>query len=108
MKHLRGLACAGVICLLSMPVWAKTQAPDQQTAVCTFQDGGQLSVRYEAAPVHGDQLPEGHIWSPGESPMYLFTSTSLKLGETEIPIGAYSLYLFPEKQKLTLVVNKDV
>jgi hypothetical protein len=109
MTNFREFACAGVICLLTTAGWAAdTQAANQQTAVCTFQDGGQVTVRYEAAPVHGDQLPQGHAWNPGESPTYLFTSTALKAGETEIPVGAYSLYIIPEKHQWTLVVNKDV
>jgi len=113
MTYLWGAFCALLLGALAMEGWAQTpaanqQTADQQTTVCQFTDGGQVSVRYEAAPVHGDQLPAGHMWSPGEQPMYLFTSTTLKAGETEIPTGAYGLYVLPEKQHWTLVVSKDV
>lgn len=107
MTHLRGIACAAVLCLLAMTAWAQTPAASQQTTVCQFTDGGQVSLRYEEAPARGNDLP-GHVWSPGELPMYLFTSTALKVGDTMIPAGAYSVYVTSEKQRWTLVVNKDV
>lgn len=107
MKHLRGIACAAVSGLLTLTAWAQTPAATQQTTACQFSDGGQLSLRYEEAPARGNDLP-GHVWSPGDSPMYLFTSTALKVGDTMVPAGAYSLYITSEKQHWTLVVNKDV
>jgi hypothetical protein len=40
--------------------------------------------------------------------MYLFTSTTLEAGDVKIPIGAYSLFVIPEKNHWMLIVNKDV
>ena len=40
--------------------------------------------------------------------MILFTQTRLTLGNSEIPEGAYSLYVIPEKETWTLVVNRNV
>jgi len=107
MKHL-GSTCAGLAAILAFSASAQTPAANQETTTCQFADGNQVSVRYELAPPHGDRLPEGHPWSPADSPMYLFTSTTLKAGEAQIPIGAYSLYVIPEKQHWILAVNKDV
>jgi hypothetical protein len=97
-----------LLAILATAASAQTPAANQQTSECTFADGGQLSVRYEPAPAHGDRPPEGRVWSAGESPMYLFTTTTLKAGDTQIPVGAYSLYVVPLKNHWTLVVNKDV
>ena len=107
MTHLQGIARAAVLGLLAIAAWAQTPAASQQTTVCQFADGGQLSLRYEEVPARGNDLPV-HVWSPGDSPMYLFTSTALKAGDTVIPAGAYSLYVTSEKQHWTLIVNKDV
>ena len=106
--HLRTTACVGLLGVLATAVWAQSPAENQQTSACTFADGGQVSVRYEPTPVHGDRPAEGRVWSAGESPMYLFTTTVLKAGDTQIPVGAYSLYVIPLKSQWTLVVNKDV
>jgi Protein of unknown function (DUF2911) len=108
MTYLRATVVTVALYMLSVISSAQTPATNQQSTVCQFADGGQLSVRYDPAPVHGDQLPGGHVWSPGEQPMYLFTTKAIKAGATEIPAGAYSLYILPEKQHWTLVVNKDV
>jgi hypothetical protein len=40
--------------------------------------------------------------------MFLFAQTALALGSSVIPEGAYRLYVIPEKQTWTLVVNKKV
>ena len=107
MTTLQGIACAVAFSFLAMASWAQTPAASQQTTVCQFTDGGQLSLRYEEASARGNDLP-ARVWSPGEAPMYLFTTTALKAGDTVIPPGAYSLYVATEKQHWALVVNKDV
>jgi hypothetical protein len=40
--------------------------------------------------------------------MFLFTSVALKLGNDEIPVGAYGMYVVPNKDHWTLVLNKNV
>ena len=38
----------------------------------------------------------------------LFTQADLTIGNTQIPVGAYSLFMLPGKDRWTLVVNKNV
>ena len=40
--------------------------------------------------------------------MWLFTQAELSLDTSEIPIGAYSIYIIPEKEDWILIVNKNV
>jgi hypothetical protein len=40
--------------------------------------------------------------------MTLFTEAALSFGGSTIPIGAYTVYPIPAKDKWTLVVNKNV
>jgi hypothetical protein len=40
--------------------------------------------------------------------IFLFTETPLIVGTSEIPTGAFSMYLIPDKKKWTLVINKNV
>jgi Protein of unknown function (DUF2911) len=75
-------------------------------ATCTFDDGSQMYVRYH--PDSEKNLPSGRVWAPGGQPMLLFTDTTLELGNSEIPVGAYSMYVIPEKREWTLIVNRDV
>ena len=82
--------------------------PQLAQASCTFDDGKQISVRYNPAPESGKSLPLGKVWAPGGSPMFLFTSATLLVGNSEIPVGAYSVYAIPEKRDWTLIINRDV
>lgn len=84
------------------------QAPADATVFCTFQDGKQISVQYDRASVKEANFSSGKLWSPGDKPMVLFTQTDLTVGNTVVPVGAYSVYLIPGKEKWTLVINKSV
>lgn len=77
------------------------------TASCSFQDGKQITVRYNNE-TSGRDLPSGKLWTPKGQPMLLFTGTPLIAGNTDIPMGAYSMYIVREKDAWTLVVNKNV
>jgi hypothetical protein len=105
---LRIMICIGCVVVLGLAVWAQGPVSDQQEAACTFEDGGQISVRYAPAAAHGEHPPAGKAWSPGEGPVLLFTSTPLSAGGARIPTGAYSLYVIANKNEWTLLVNKDV
>ena len=85
------------------------QAPGMSTATCSFDDGRQVSVRYESEK-NGDkkELPRGKVWMPGGQPMWLFAQAELSVGSSQIPIGAYSMYIIPNKQDWTLIINKNV
>src|SRR5574337_1095413 len=98
-----------LLLMLQGMLWAQAPNPAQtQTTVCTFEDGKEISVKYQAAPVKHEKLTEGTRWSPGKTPMFLFTAVPVKLADTEIPVGAYSMYVIPGKKQWTLIVNKNV
>ena len=77
-------------------------------AACTFDDGMQMSVRYLRAPESEKNLHSKKVWAPGGQPMVLFTDTPLEVGNSQIPVGAYSMYVLPDKREWTLIVNHDV
>ncbi|MGA7448937.1 MAG: DUF2911 domain-containing protein [Terriglobales bacterium] len=102
--------CLALVSQLTIP-GVSQQAPStgqRAEAVCTFDDGKQLKVEYGNSTAKGaDKLHDRKIWEPGGSPMFLFTETALTLDASDIPPGAYSLYVFPEKRAWKLVVNKN-
>jgi Protein of unknown function (DUF2911) len=87
---------------------AEQASANTATATCSFQDGKQISVRYHQVTVGKNGLPEGEVWTPGGGPMFLFTPADLVIGNSEIPIGAYSMYVIPKRENWTLVLNKNV
>ena len=107
----RGTTLYLVILLLVLPsaMFSDTRADDQQTqtTTCTFDDNKEVSVKYTAAPVKNEKMQDGKAWTPGHAPMFLFTSAPLKVGDSDVPAGAYSLFVIPGKKQWTLIVNKS-
>ena len=82
--------------------------PEQSETVCTFSDGRQLIARYNAVPNDRKTAPPGgKVWMPGGSAITLFTETPIKLAQTELKTGAYTMYLVPGKNDWTLIVSKN-
>lgn len=77
------------------------------TATCNLDEDRQVYIRYN--PVSSkEKPPNGKPWTPGGAPMTLFTEAQLSFGGATIPVGAYTVYPIPAKDKWTLVVNKNV
>lgn len=99
-----------VVAILFLPTltaigWAQS---DASTASCNLDDGRQVYIRYNAVTAKNDKVPNGKPWTPGGTPMTLFTEAPLAFGGVTIPLGAYTVYPIPEKGKWTLAVNKNV
>jgi hypothetical protein len=104
--------CTLLLFSLILPPLVLSQQTDStansSSAVCTFADEKQMSVRYNPVKVGKDEAPNGKIWVPGNFPMDLFTETTLTLNNTDIPTGAYRLYFLPGKETWTMIVSKNV
>lgn len=98
------LTCAA----LSSFAAAQTEEKHSGAAVCTLDDGKQISARYTPVPATRAGLPQDKVWAPGGSALTLFTESSLLLGNTPIGVGAYTMYLMPGKKDWTLIVSKNV
>ena len=96
-------------CLLFSGVGAQAQeaAGEGSIATCTFEDEKEMSVRY-TPPKSSEKVPNGKIWAPGGKPMLLFTQTDIMLGNSPIPVGAYTMYTIPGKSSWTVIVSKNV
>lgn len=83
------------------------QSEPSSSASCNLDDGRQVYIRYNPVSAK-DKVPNGKPWTPGGAPMTLFTEAQLNFGGATIPVGAYTVYPIPGKDKWTLVVNKNV
>ena len=82
---------------------------ESATAVCDFDDGQEVTLDYNGSAMSSKDEPHnGKVWLPAGSPMTLFTQVSLTLNGTEVPVGAYSVYVIPGKKEWTLIVSKNV
>lgn len=88
--------------------------PGPATATCNFSDQQQLAVEYQKLDLGkndknfiGHQVPYGKVWEPGKQALTLFTNSPVSIDGTSVPVGAYTMYLIPDKDKWTLVVSKN-
>jgi hypothetical protein len=96
-----------VLFLLAATSLAQQSEPSS-TASCNLDDGRQVYIRYNPVNAKNDKLSNGKPWTPGGMPMTLFTEVQLSFGGATIPVGAYTIYPIPAKDKWTLAVNKNV
>ena len=105
-----GFVVLALILCTALSTLALAQSDEKQSgsAVCTLDDGKQISARYTPVPAPRTGLPTDKVWSPGGSALTLFTESTLMLGNTPISAGAYTMYLLPGKKDWTLIVSKNV
>lgn len=97
--------------LVANATFAQKQDSDTHTATafCDFDDNQEISVRYNnAAGTSKEEPRNGKVWLPAGSPLTLFAGAAVSFNNTPIPVGAYSVYIIPNRKEWTLVVNKNV
>lgn len=82
---------------------AAALAQDTQQTYCNFDDGNQVTIQYN--PNVKEQPHNGRVWAPG---ITLYVQTPLLLGNSELALGAYTVYLIPDKKSWTIIVSKNV
>ncbi len=80
---------------------------------CNYDKTKQIAVEFVRMPIEGkkkllgNEIPFGQPWAPGGKPMTMFTNTPVTIAGTNLPIGAYTLFVIPEQKKWTLVISKS-
>lgn len=98
-----------LIALFVSAVSFAQDTPQNSMASCTYTNGASLTVRYsDANPGKKHELQNGKVWSPGDVPMLLFIETPVTVSGVDLAVGAYSMFVIPDKGKWTLIVNKNV
>ena len=93
---------------LTVTAACSAQSANSASAACNLEDGRQVRINYTPVTAKSDKVTNGKPWSPGGAPMTLFTEAPLTFAGSTIPIGAYSVYPIPGKDKWALAVNKNV
>ncbi len=93
---------------LTLTAVSSAQSANSSAATCNLEDGRQVRINYTPVTAKTDKAPNGRPWAPGGAPMTLFTEAPLSFGSSTIPVGAYTVYPIPGKDKWSLAVNKNV
>jgi hypothetical protein len=106
-----------MICLVAtaamaqMPMQSGFTSP-AATASVAF-GGKQIRINYHAPSMHGREIfgglvPYGQVWRAGANEATLLhTELDLIVGGLVVPRGDYSLYILPEENKWTVIINKQ-
>jgi Protein of unknown function (DUF2911) len=94
--------------LLTVTAACSAQSANSASATCNLEDGRQVRINYTPVTAKTDKTTNGKPWSPGGAAMTLFTEAPLGFASSTIPVGAYSVYPIPGRDKWVLAVNKNV
>lgn len=118
-RHATGLAAA------SAALFALVLAPDASAAqedeerlspldsVRAEIDGAEIAIQYGRPSMRGREIfgglvPYGEVWRTGANEATHFrTSADLRLGDTEVPAGHYTVYSIPAEDEWTLILNEQ-
>lgn len=96
---------------VSAPSYSQVLSPPAKAA-CKFSDGKTISINY-ASPrmrgrkIFGDLVPFGEVWRAGADEATSFvTDTNLDVSGQSVPAGRYTLFIFPMRDKWTLIISK--
>jgi hypothetical protein len=110
MKFICAVTVVFSVAILTQIGAAQQTAADSLTgsAVCAFDDGKQVSTRYNPVAVGRNEGASGKVWAPGGLAMTFFTETGVTISNTPVAAGAYTMYLLPSKKDWTLIVSRNV
>jgi hypothetical protein len=113
------LASAGIVYSHEGSTNAPVQATDKSKrpspaahAEYQFGDGKTVIVDYSSPrakgrTVYGGLVPYGQIWRAGANEATTFvTNTDLTIGGKTVPAGSYTIFVIPNKDRWTLIINK--
>jgi len=103
-----------MFCLAATVAVAQAQHYTSPAATTQVAFGDkQVRISYHAPSMHGRQIfgglvPYGKVWRAGANQATLLhTDADLTIGSLAVPKGDYSLYILPEANQWTLIVNKQ-
>jgi hypothetical protein len=104
---------AGTLSLVSAQSQGGRQplSPPAETSLTV--NGKTITIKYSAPSmrgrkIFGELVPYEKVWRAGaNAATSLHTDADLDIGGLAVPKGDYTLYVWPEPDQLTLIVNKQ-
>jgi DUF2911 family protein len=100
--------------LFSLTIIAACQGRPSPAASASCDLGGGKTIktdysspRLKGRKMIGEHEPYGQVWRNGANEATTFvTSTDLMIGGKSVPAGSYTLWVVPNPDKWTLIINK--
>ena len=55
----------------------------------------------------GHEIPYNRVWAPGGRPLTMFINHPVIVGDKELPIGAYTMFIIPSEKQWTLIISRS-
>jgi hypothetical protein len=92
---------------------SKKPLPSPPADATVMLNGKKVAIHYNAPSMRGRKIfgglvPYGQVWRTGANPATMFTTAvNLKIGDTMVPAGTYTLYSLPSEGTWKLIINKQ-
>jgi hypothetical protein len=102
-----------VFAIFTLTLFASAQASPAASASCDLGMGKTIKTDYSSPRLKGrkmvgDHDPYGKVWRNGANEATTFvTNTDVMIGGKSVPAGSYTLFVVPNPDKWTLIINKE-
>jgi hypothetical protein len=102
----------GMIFTLNIFAACQGKPSPAASATCDLGDGKTIKTDYSSPRLRGRKMigehePYGKVWRNGANDATTFVTTSdLMVDGKSVPAGSYTLFVLPEPDKWTLIINK--
>ena len=108
-----GCLTLGLMAALGSAQTDKASRPSPAAkASCALADGKTITVDYSSPrakgrKIFGGLVPYGEVWRAGANEATTFvTTTDLMVGSSHVPVGSYTIFAIPNKDKWSLIISK--
>ena len=117
-KHMFVSCAALVVSLAAVTIPARSQQDKSKrpsppaTTQCKLSGGATITVDYSSPRMNGRKIygglnPWGQVWRAGANEATTFVpTTDVIVGGKLVPAGSYTIFVIPNPDKWTLIVNK--
>src|SRR5499427_2920162 len=108
-KRIALLALFGFVATIAS--FAQKPSPPE-SATCELGGGKSVKTNYSSPrmkgrKIYGELVPFGEVWRTGANEATTFVASSdITVGGKSVPAGNYTLFVVPNADKWTLIVNK--
>ncbi|QNI36438.1 DUF2911 domain-containing protein [Edaphobacter albus] len=112
LRSLASFACTILLAGSTLAQAPKSIPSPPETATVSL-NGKAITVKYGAPSMRGRKIvgalvPYDKVWRTGANEATSFvTATNLKIGDTQVPAGSYTLFTLPSSGQWMLIINKQ-
>ena len=101
-----------ILTTISLAQTGSARLSPAESASCDLGGGKTITTNYSSPRLKGRKMiggenPYGKVWRAGANEATTFVTTSeVTVGDKDVPAGNYTLFVVPNPDKWTLIINK--